>query len=329
MARLPQVSLAIILGAASPAVAEPKLIYGVFWEGCEGSCQGFRETIEASGLDAEFIARDARQDRNALPGFVVEARELGADLVLTFGTTVTLVIAGTLDDDPSGTMDDIPLVFMYVADPFGTRIAESFEGSGRPHVTGTYNRVPEEVNLRTIQTLMPDFERLGMLYNQSEANSVLKVDELESLSATMGFELVALEVDLGSPDHPDPALIPGRVADLAEAGVDFIYVGSSSYLSANGQVFTAAALEEGLPVLSPYEELVRDNDALVSIAARAYDVGRVAAEQTLRILRDGETPGDLPIARVTDFAYVINTDVAEELGLYPPIELLQVAETVD
>ena len=81
--------------------------------------------------------------------------------------------------------------------------------------------------------------------------------------------------------------------------------------------------------LSPYEELVRENHALVSIAARAYDVGRVAAQQVLRILRDGATPGDLPIERVTDFAYVVNMDVARRLNIFPPVELLQVAETIN
>ena len=84
-----------------------------------------------------------------------------------------------------------------------------------------------------------------------------------------------------------------------------------------------------MPILSPYEEVVRESEALVSIAARAKDVGRVAADQVLRILRDGATPGELPIARVTEFAYVVNMSVARKLNTYPPIDILQVAETLD
>jgi putative ABC transport system substrate-binding protein len=117
--------------------------------------------------------------------------------------------------------------------------------------------------------------------------------------------------------------------ELSDAGVDFIYLGSSSYLRIHADIFTSAAVENGIPVLSPYEEIVRENQALVSIAARAYDVGRVAAEQALRILRDGATPGDLPIERVTDFAYVVNMDVARRLNIFPPVEMLQVAETIN
>jgi len=73
---------------------------------------------------------------------------------------------------------------------------------------------------------------------------------------------------------------------------------------------------------------VREQKALFSIAARAKDVGRMAAMQVLKILRDGHAPGDLPIAQIKDFAYVVNMDVAKKLNIFPPIEVLRVAEIV-
>ncbi|MHA1554609.1 MAG: ABC transporter substrate-binding protein, partial [Alphaproteobacteria bacterium] len=82
-------------------------------------------------------------------------------------------------------------------------------------------------------------------------------------------------------------------------------------------------------IVSPYENLVRHNAALLSVAARYEDVGRLAAEQALKVLRDGVTPGDLPIARVTDFAYVVNIDVAKALDRIPPFAFLQIAEIVE
>ncbi|MFB9232748.1 ABC transporter substrate binding protein [Pseudohalocynthiibacter aestuariivivens] len=254
---------------------------------------------------------------------------MGADLVAIYGTSVTLGILGRKTDDGNTQfINGIPGVFWYVADPFGTGIAESFEGSGRPHIAGTFNRVPEEVNIRTIRSIKPSFQHLGILYNGNERNSLIKVEEHRALSQEMGYELTAIELDPGNTGAPNPALIPVRMKELSEADVDFIYLGSSSYLRIHADAFTNAAVENGLPVLSPYEEMIRENQALVSIAARAYDVGRVAAEQVLKILRDGDTPGDLPIARVTDFAYVVNMEVARKLGIFPSVEILQVAETI-
>lgn len=316
---------------APAAFADTKIIYVVTWEEeCEHSCQGFIDTIENSDLDAELIVRFANQDKSRFPDFLEESRQLKADLVATYGTSVTLGLLGSKSDDGKpGFVQGVPAVFWYVADPFGTGIADGFDGTGRSHVAGTYNRVPEAVNIRTIRSIMPEFSHLGILYNGNERNSRIKVQEHRALSKEMGYQFTAVELDPSSDRAPDPALIDVRVKELADAGVDFIYLGSSSYLRIHADAFTSAAVANGIPVLSPYEELVRESQALISIAARARDVGRAAAEQVLRILRDGAVPGELPIERVTDFAYVVNMNVARKLDIFPPVDLLQVAETIN
>lgn len=252
-----------------------------------------------------------------------------ADLVLTWGTSVTLGILGTLDDvGKPRFLTEIPVVFTVVADPFGTRIAKSFEGSGRMNVTGTFNRVPESVNVEVIRQYDSAFKKLGLLYNRNEKNSVVKLEELSRLAPKLGVELIALEIDPGNSGVPDVANIPLRMTELKEKGVRWLYLGSSSFLDKNREVFTSSAVENGIAVVSPYERLVRTSHALLSVAARYQDVGRLAAQQALKILRDGKIPGELPIVRATDFAYVINMEVAKKLGRFPPFAFLQIAEAV-
>jgi len=315
--------------ASTAAAAQYKILIAT-WRGCEEACQGFQDYFNEQGLDVEFILRDAGRDRTLLPGFLAEARAEKADLILTWGTSVTRGIAGTLADlaDPAFN-HDIPQVFTVVADPIGAGVVESLEHTGRANLTGTFNRVPESVNIETIRTYLPGFSRLGLLYNTNEKNSVLKHVEITALSTEMGFELTALALPLGDDGKPRIEDIAPKMAELKAAGVDFIYLGSSSFLDANRDAFTSAAVENGLPVLSPYERLVRDSQALISVAARYFDVGRLAATQAEKILVGGATPGDLPVARMTDFAFVINMSVAKKLKLFPPLELLQIAETVN
>lgn len=305
-------------------------IYMVFWRGCEEACEGFKKYIGESGINAELVIRNANRDKSKLPGFVEEVRALGADLVVTWGTSVTRGVAGTLSNqgDPRF-ISDIPVVFMVVADPIGSKIIVSYDKTGRDNVTGTRNRVPESVNIKTIQSYYPAFERLGMLYNTNENNSVVKVKEMSALAGKMGFELVALELDLGEDGKPKPESIPIRMAELRAAGVDFIYLGSSSFLDVHRDVFTKSAVDHGMPVLSPYERLVRDSHALMSIAARYQDVGVLAGRQAKSILVDGKTPGDLPVLSVDQYAYVVNMTTAKKLNMFPSVEILQIAETVE
>ena len=298
---------------------------------CDATCVGFKDGIAKSGIDAEIIVRDAGK-KEALPGFVAEARELHVDLVNTIGTAATLGMVGTLSDVGSGKyLEDIPVVFTIVADPLGAKIIKSYESTGRDNVTGTYNRVPEAVHLKAMRAIVPSLKKLGLLYDRHERNSMLKLAEMQEQAPKLGFELVALELGPDESATPDPANIPGLVAELAAKGVDFIYVGSSAFLLSppNADVFTEAAIVHRLPVLAPYESMVRQSHALLSIAAREEDVGRLGVKQALAILVDGKKPGDLPVAFIKDFAYVVNMRTAKAIDRFPPVAIMQIAETVN
>lgn len=330
MLRATIVGAAIVLWLATAASAANYKVMIATWRGCEEACQGFQDYLKERGVDADIILRDAGQAKEALPGILAEARSEGVDLILSWGTSVTLGIGGTLSqlDDPTRN-HEIPEIFMIVADPVGASIVESLEHTGRPNLTGTYNRVPEAVNIETIRAYLPSFKRLGLLYNSDEKNSVLKRDELAALTDELDFELIAREIQLGDDGEPRAEEIAPQLAELKAAGVDFLYLGSSSFLRKHRDILTGAALDQGIPVLSPYEELVRESQALMSVAARYYDVGRLAGEQAEKILVDGISAGELPVAQMTNFAIVINMDVARKLQLFPPIDLLQIAETVN
>ncbi|WP_436637814.1 ABC transporter substrate-binding protein [Microbaculum sp. FT89] len=327
--RIVVATVAACLLFTAPAAAAQFNVMIATWRGCEEACQGFQDYLTEKGVDAAFILRDADQKKEILPDILAEARAEQVDLILSWGTTVTRGIAGTLSELGDAAFNhDIPQVFTIVADPVGAGIIESLDSTGRPNVTGTYNRVPEDVNIQTIRAYLPDFEHLGLMYSASEKNSVLKRDEIAGLSKELGFAFTAVELPAGGDGEPRIEDIAPKVAELKAAGVDFIYLGSSSFLRENGGAVTGAAMQNGIPVLSPYESLVRDSEALISVAPRYYEVGRLAGEQAEKILVGGAQAGDLPVARMTNFAIVINMDVAKKLKRFPPIDLLQVAETV-
>jgi len=318
--------MAIAWLSVSAVFAAERTVMIVTWRGCEEACQGFQDYLRQAGLDVEFLLRDAGRDRSVLPAILQEARQADVDLIVTWGTSVTRGIAGTLADHAEPAFNDrIPQVFMIVADPVGAGIVESLDETGRQNLTGTFNRVPEPVTIATIRRYLPAFDHLGMLYNSSEPNSVLKRDEMAALSDELGYSLTSLDVDgLGGAQG-----IEAGMKQLRAAGVDFVYLGSSSLLRSNADTVASAALSAGLPLLTPYENMVRNGQALISIAAPYYDVGRLAGRQAERILREGVTAGNLPVARMSDFAVTVNMRFARDVGVLPPIEILQFAEIVE
>jgi putative ABC transport system substrate-binding protein len=323
-------SVLALLWIGSGAEAATKKVMMIVWVGCEDICKGMQDYIRDNKIDAEVIVRDAAQDKSKLPGFVAEARAMHADLVITWGTKVTLSVVGTLaDKDKSEFLNDIPVVFTTVADPVGTKIIESYEATGRANVTGTRNRVPEAMNIKSIRRYLPGFDHLGVLYDTSEPNSVRKVEELKGLTDKLKFKLDAVALDANADGTPRVESIKPKMDTLKAAGVQFIYLGSSTFLEKQQEVFTGAAVDDGLPMLVPYEHMVSESQALISVAARDYDVGKLAARQAAYILVDGKKPGDLPVLAIEEFAYRVNMKVAKKLNLYPPVEFLQFVEKVE
>jgi putative ABC transport system substrate-binding protein len=307
---------------------QPFSIYMAVWRGCEDACRGFQDYFREEGIDVNFIIRDANRDKARLPVFVREAKELEVDLILTWGTSVTLGMIGTLtDSDPVQHIADIPVVFMIVADPIGAGIIETDESSGRANITGTQNRVPEEVQMKAIRAYRY-FKRLGIIYNTNELNSVLNVKKIRELAKKMRFDLFEKSIDLDDNGQPIIASVSQKIKELKERNVAFIYVGSSSFLMRHRDYLTNSAIALNVPIVSAYEAMASQSNALLAVASRYYSVGKLAGFQAKNILVNKIAPIDLPILSLSRYSYVINMETARKLRLYPPINVLRYAEVV-
>lgn len=330
-ALVPVPVLVPVLGPANEAVASeraPFRIYMVVWRGCEAACRGFQDYLAERGIPVELTLRDAARDKGRLPSFVTEAKRLKPDLVVTWGTSVTLALLGPYDAAaPSRHIQGIPALFMIVADPIGAKVVKSYESSGRPLIAGTRNRVPEDVQIRAIRSYFPA-KRIGLVYNANEVNAVLNAETLRALADSMDFELIEKQVPLDAAGEPRAAALPGLIGELAAEEVDFIYVGSSSFISSNRDLFTEAAIEARLPVAAGSEVLVRESNALLAIGNRYYNIGQLAGFQAEEILVKGQKPVDLPVRSLTRYSFIINMETARRLELYPPIQLLRFADLV-
>jgi putative ABC transport system substrate-binding protein len=307
-----------------------KLIYMVLWRGCEEACTSFIASLKSNDLKTKIIQRDAKGDKSQFPKWVKEARELNADLIVTWGTSATLGMAGRINKEKKQDfITKIPLVFMIVSDPIGSGIIKSFAQTGRDNITGTRNRPDDIVYINAIRSYLPRFNKLGMLYNSNEPNSELKVKQIKDLAKSMNFVVIALPLALDMDGNPRKNDIAVKMEKLKSQEVDFIYMGSSSFLRSHQDLFTQSAMNRGIPVLSHYHNTVTDSHALLSVAARYKDIGQLAANQALLILKEGKKPGDIPVRSVSHYSYLINMKVARRLSIYPSVEILQFAHLID
>jgi putative ABC transport system substrate-binding protein len=271
---------------------------------------------------------DVARDRDLLPQVQSQLIAARPDLVVTWGTTVSRAILGTREEFGSGSaLGDIPALFMIVADPVGSDLVESYERSGRDYVTGVRNRVPEDVQLRLMfEYFRPS--RLGVINHPGELNSTLNTEKLRSLSEEFDFSLLEHLYTPNADGEVDVAQIPQAMAALKAQGAEAIYVGSSSYNLEHQVEFVTAAAEVNLPVFSAYTQMVEEGGALMAIGTSYANVGRLAARQAAGILLENEDPDALPISALNRYSVILNMASAQQLGLYPPLSLIGVAEVV-
>jgi putative ABC transport system substrate-binding protein len=306
--------------------ANPAHIHMVVWRGCEEACRGFIRDFEERDSPVKIEVTDVERDSSRLPGVRAALLSQRPNLVVTWGTSVSRGILGTQEEfGGASALGDIPAVFMIVADPVASDIIESYEDTGRPMITGVRNRVPEHVQLNLLfEYFFPT--RLGVINDPDEINSTVNTQKLRILAQEMNFELLELEYASDVAGEILPEQIPAAMAEMKEMGAEAVYVGSSSYNLEHRDVFVQAALEQGLPVFSGYEKMVSEAGGLMAVGNSYGNVGKLAAGQVRDVLFEGNVPGNLPVRSLEHFSIFINMDTAQKLDVYPPFELLNVAQ---
>ncbi len=313
------------------AVAEagrPFRILMILWRGETGVEHGFRRQLAELGVAAACEIHDLGRDLRRLPAVLEEVRRIGPDLVYTWGTGITLGTVGRWNDaDPVRHLTDLPVVFTMVSAPLETGLQPPPDVPPRPNLTGVSHIAPLRAQINAIRAYLP-LERLGIVYNPQEENSVANVRSLRDEAAASGFRLLEAGVPAAADGLPDPAAIPRLVKDLAGRGAQVLYIGPDNFIGSNRDLLTEAGLGAGIPCFTATELEIREGEAMIGLVSRYEAVGRLAAVKAKRILIDRDPPSAVPIETLKRFSYIIRLPVALRLKLYPPLQLLDYAEVI-
>lgn len=295
------------------------------WRGETETDKGFTDYFAQEHLGAEFIVRNADRKPENIPRFIEEIRRLRPDLIYVWGGAAPPLVVGRHNAvDPDRHIVDIPVVACMIADPVELGVVERWESSGR-NITGTSHVAPIEVQVRAMNAYAP-LHHLAVIYNTTEPGPGVVVEKLRRLSEAFGFRLSAFRVPLDASGKPRADSLPDLVRQVADAKPDFLYLGPDSFLGANSEAVSAAALEMHVPTFVSSEVYLKEADALAGLVSIYYNMGQFCAFKAEQILVHGVSPRDIPFETLKRFSYMIRTDVARKVGQYPPLGLLNMAE---
>jgi putative ABC transport system substrate-binding protein len=317
-ALLAPLCLAAPFGAAHHASPHVPRVYMILYRGETDVETGFRQWFKEHRLDAEFLVRSVDLDAGRVQVLLDEARDWHADLIYTWGTPVTMAVAAK--------EFEIPIVFTMVAAPIAAGLVPNLASSQR-NLTGVSHVVPARLQMNAIRKYRR-FDRIAAVFNANEVNAVVSVRAMHAEAQRIGVDFTCRSVPLDDQGQPRADAIPALLRELNEGGAQLLYVGPDSFLSSQRKLVTETALELRLPVYSAAEVTLRDGRALFGLVAGYNNVGRLTAHKAAQILYHRVKPAALPIETPGSYSYLVNMNVARQLGKMPPARVLQLAEQI-
>lgn len=316
-------------GLSDPAIAQnatqPFHIFAVLWRGETEVEEGFRAYLTEHNIPFKMTVRNLDRDRANAPPIVAEIKRTRPDLVYTWGTGTTSSIFGALDtESPQKFVRDLPGLFVLVAYPLAAKLVESYARPGRS-LSGTAFLSPLDAQLNTIRSYH-SFKKIAVIYDRTASNSRINVADLRAAVKTTDIALIELPVPLNAAGKSDASAIVGLVRQAKEQGAELLYMGPDSFISRHSKDYTAAAIANKMPTFSATEAPLRNSQTMFGLVSDYYTVGKLAGLQAERILVHKQAPQDLPVAHLSRYKLWINMDVAHQIGMYPPMNMISVSD---
>ena len=278
---------------------------------------GISQFITHQSLDA---TREGFVDELAKQGYV-EGKNIEIDLQnaqgeqrnlktisqqLAESSDVVLAIATPSAQSLANTTQTTPVIFSAVTDPISAKLVESREHPGG-NVTGTSDQSSDAIStqINLIKKVLPKAKTIGILYTQSEPNSVVQKDEAKRLLEEKGFTVVEKTI-----------LDSNNVKAAAEslmAEVDMVFVPTDNIISSTMETVKQVSIKHKVPVFGGSTEMIAVG-GLYNYGTNYKELGRQTARMLVRVLK-GEKPENIAVELPEKLELHTNQEMADALGI--------------
>ena len=137
--------------------------------------EGFKAAFKEAGIEADFDEKNANGETanaNLIANNFVSSKE---DLIFAIATNAA--------QPASQATNEIPVVFSAITDPQAAGILKD-------NVTGVSDRMDVKQQLELLLKLDSKIKTVGVLYNSSEQNSKVQVEDLKNAAKELGINIV-------------------------------------------------------------------------------------------------------------------------------------------
>ncbi len=269
----------------------------------QGIVDGLRALGFEEGKNLEIRRMHAQAEIANIPGMLQNFDASDVDLVLPMSTPVISAAIGFVKHKP--------VVFTYCSDPIAAGAGTSFTNH-LPNVTGIGSFPPVGALLEAVRQIMPGIKSAGVIFNNSEANSVKVVSVARKLFAEAGIKLEEVTIST-------PAEVVQAAQALAARRVDAFCILDDNTVAQAMDAVIRVARDAKVPLFAS-DSTTAGRGPVACVGLGYYQPGYAVAKPVARVLL-GESPAAIPIENVMEKQVFLDENAARQHGLTFPPEL--------
>lgn len=243
------------------------------------------------GIAITYKDFNGQNDATVLNQIGAQVVSDGYDAIIPIATLAATTMATATEDN------QIPVIYAAISDPGEAQL------TGIANVTGTSDALNTPFILDMMLKANPDIETVGLLYSNSEANSVTPIREAKEYLDSKG--IAYLEKTGNTTDEILTA------ASAMVGRVQAVFTPTDNVVMAAASAVAEILNEAGIPHYTGADSFVTAG-AFATCGVNYTELGTYTADMAVDILLGG----DIPEYHVMDGGIItVNTDTAAKLGI--------------
>ena len=271
----------------------------------KGLIDALRDSGFIDGQNIRIIDNNAQGDLSMIPTILQSFKSQGVDLIVT-NSTPCMVAAAQM-------ITDIPVVFTVAFSPaqVGMKTTPS-------NLYGIYDPLNAERFVNMMQECVPTLKRVGLPYNNAEANAEYAAKVFRSEFEKRGIEVVTATVNSAN----DLTMV-GQY--LSGQNIQAIVVAADNTVFMGLNVLGKIASESKIPLFVTEPNQVYKN-AAIGLGVNYHKWGYFSGLKAVDILKGRNVTN--PIEPITETELIINKKACAEQGLIVPQSVADRASTI-
>lgn len=184
-----------------------------------------------------------------------------------------------------------PVLFTAVTDPVGEQLVSSIE-NGSGFVAGTSDAQPIQAQIELLKECIPSADKIGIIYTQSETNSVVQANQAKDAAEALGLSVVT-QTCTGPSDISATAN-----ALCATDGLDALYIPTDNNIAANTNAVKEAANANGVLIIAGEEGMVKSGGH-VTLSIDYTELGKRTGKMAAQIIKGEKEAREIPVGTMS------------------------------